>query len=303
MESQRAQDRNTASELLQQVLPFTGKSIRIGITGVPGAGKSTFIEVFGKHLTGLNKKVAVLAIDPSSTLTKGSILGDKTRMPELARDPLAYIRPSPSGETAGGIARRTRENILLCEAAGFEVVIVETVGVGQAEAAVQSMVDFFLLLLPPGAGDELQGMKRGIVEMADGLLVTKADGELLKAATRARSDYQQAVHLLPVSDSGWTPEVMSCSAAESKGIKEVWTMIQRFQLKMAETGNLQKRRSAQNIAWFHELFKGLWEDVIHNDKDLSNLRQQLENELSSNAITPGLASQRLWDQLAGKLGQ
>lgn len=301
MESKRTEDRTAATELLQQLLPSTGRSIRIGITGVPGAGKSTFIEVFGKHLTGLQKKVAVLAIDPSSTLTKGSILGDKTRMPLLANDPLAYIRPSPSGETIGGIARRTRENVLLCEAAGFEVVIVETVGVGQAEAAVKNMVDFFLLLLPPGAGDELQGMKRGIVEMADALLITKADGDLLKAASRAQADYRQAIHLLPVSDGGWTPEVLSCSAIEGKGVEEIWAMIHRFQMKMTETGNLQKRRADQNIAWFHELFTDLWEDVIHEDKDLSSLRQQLEAGLSANAITPGLASQRLWELLSTRL--
>src|SRR6478609_11290562 len=229
IESDLPADQMLAEKIMAKILPKAGNSIRIGITGVPGVGKSTFIEAFGKYLTGRNKKVAVLAIDPSSQKTKGSILGDKTRMDQLAVDPLAFIRPSATRLTLGGVASKTQETILLCEAAGFEVIIVETVGVGQSEVAVKNMVDFFLLLMLAGAGDELQGIKKGIMEMTDAMVITKADGDNVDHATRAQAEYQHALHLFPASSSGWEPRVVTASALKGKGIDAVWKMITEYQ--------------------------------------------------------------------------
>ena len=225
VESSRAQDRTMAENLIEKLLTKTGRSIRIGITGVPGVGKSTFIEVFGKYLTALHMKVAVLAIDPSSKKTRGSILGDKTRMEELSKDPLAFIRPTSTGDAIGGVANATREAILLCEAAGYPVILIETVGVGQSEVAVRGMVDFFLLLMLAGAGDELQGIKKGIMEMADGIVIAKADGENSKMAKQAQADFQQALHWFQLPDSGWAPKVLTNSAFTKNGIAEIWAMI------------------------------------------------------------------------------
>jgi LAO/AO transport system kinase len=226
-ESSLTEDQQQTAELLAH-LTHKNTAIRIGITGVPGVGKSTFIEAFGKYVTSLNKKIAVLTIDPSSQLTKGSILGDKTRMDELSKNPLAFIRPSASGNTLGGTTGRTRECILLCEAAGYEVIVVETVGVGQSETGVKNLVDFFLLLMLAGAGDELQGIKKGIMEMADALVITKADGDNVKRAKEAQADYQHALHLFSDAASGWKPKVLTSSALENKGIKEVWDTILNF---------------------------------------------------------------------------
>ena len=220
-ESSLEKDRQTLEELIKQLLPHTGKSIRIGITGVPGVGKSTFIETFGELLTSKSTKVAVLAIDPTSQKTKGSILGDKTRMERLGRNPNVFIRPSPSGLALGGVSYHTRETILLCEAAGYDVILIETVGVGQSETIVRSMVDFFLLLMLAGAGDELQGIKKGIIEMADGIAINKADGENLKATLQAQADAQHALHLRAASASGWTPKVLTVSSTENKGIEDL----------------------------------------------------------------------------------
>ncbi len=217
-----------ANKVINTCLPYANKSVRIGITGVPGVGKSTFIEAFGKHLTGLGKKVAVLAVDPSSTISHGSILGDKTRMEELVKDQNAYIRPSASGETLGGVARKTRETITLCEAAGFDTIIIETVGVGQSETAVHSMVDFFLLLKISGAGDELQGIKRGIMEMADAIVINKADGDNIRKANLAKTEFNRALHLFPAKKSGWIPTTSTCSAITHEGIPEVWKTICDF---------------------------------------------------------------------------
>ncbi|MEY2629725.1 MAG: GTPase ArgK, partial [Bacteroidota bacterium] len=217
-----------ANDIISACLPHANQSVRIGITGVPGVGKSTFIEAFGKYLTGLGKKVAVLAVDPSSSISHGSILGDKTRMEELVKDPNAFIRPSASGETLGGVARKTRETIILCEAAGFDTIIIETVGVGQSETAVHSMVDFFLLLKIAGAGDELQGIKRGIMEMADAIVINKADGDNIAKAKLAKTEFNRALHLFPAKRSGWVPKVTTCSAYEKTGIDEVWQLISSY---------------------------------------------------------------------------
>ena len=241
-----------ANEVINGCLPYANKSVRIGITGVPGVGKSTFIEAFGKHLTGIGKKVAVLAIDPSSTLSHGSILGDKTRMEELVKDPNAFIRPSASGETLGGVARKTRETITLCEAAGFDTIIIETVGVGQSETAVHSMVDFFLLLKIAGAGDELQGIKRGIMEMADAIIINKADGDNIKKAQFAKVEFNRALHLFPAKKSGWTPTTATCSALTSEGIPEVWNTITEF-LKVTQSNSyFFEKRKEQNQFWMLE---------------------------------------------------
>lgn len=242
-----------AEELINACLQKTTNSIRIGITGVPGVGKSTFIEVLGKHLTQLGKKVAVLAVDPSSSFTKGSILGDKTRMENLAKDSNAFIRPSPASDSLGGVTRKTRETIILCEAAGYDVILVETVGVGQSETAVHSMVDFFLLLKLAGAGDELQGIKRGIMEMADLVVINKADGNNLKNVNLAKTEFNRALHLYPPKENKWIPKVLSCSAIENKGISEIWQVILSFIELTKENSHFDKNRATQNRNWFYRL--------------------------------------------------
>lgn len=249
VESSLPDHHKLAQQLIERCLPHTGNSIRLGITGVPGAGKSTFIEAFGKFLTGGGHKVAVLAIDPSSQRSKGSILGDKTRMEELATDLNAFIRPSPSAGSLGGVARKTRETTVLCEAAGFDIIIVETVGVGQSETAVHSMVDFFLLLMLAGAGDELQGIKRGIMEMADAIIINKADGDNKQRAGLARTEYQNALHLFPPQPSGWNPVVDVCSALEKKNIDNVWAIIGRYLELVKGNGYFSQKRieQARNI--------------------------------------------------------
>lgn len=255
IESALPEDIELAEEVLSTLIPYTGKALRIGITGVPGVGKSTFIESFGKHVTSLNKKLAVLTIDPSSQRSKGAILGDKTRMETLATDPNAFIRPSPSGEALGGVAQKTRETMLLCEAAGFDVIFIETVGVGQSETSVHGMVDFFLLLMLAGAGDELQGIKKGIMEMADSIVITKADGENKSKAERARIEYQNALHLFPPNLTGWYPRVMTCSALDGSGIREIWQLIEEYVKKIKESGYFEVRRKEQNVAWMYRLIR------------------------------------------------
>lgn len=252
VESTLASDREIASWLLNEIEPFTGNSIRLGITGVPGVGKSTFIEAFGEHLLNKGHKLAILTIDPSSSKTNGSIMGDKTRMETLVFHPEVYIRPSPSGNALGGITAATRNVRALCEAAGFDIVIIETVGVGQSETAVKNLVDYFLLLMLAGAGDELQGMKRGIMEMADSLLITKADGENLQKAKMARLEYANALHLMPPSSSKWTPIVQTCSAITGEGIGNVWNTITAYVQTTKTNGFWEKNRKVQNIEAFHE---------------------------------------------------
>lgn len=286
IESQLENDRVIAKEVLEGILPQTGKAIRIGITGVPGVGKSTFIEAFGKHITSLSKKIAVLAIDPSSQRTKGSIMGDKTRMEELAHDSLAYIRPSPSGNTLGGVANKTRETMLLCEAAGFEIIIIETVGVGQSETVVKGMVDFFLLLMLSGAGDELQGIKRGIMEMADAIAITKADGDNNQRAKNARMEYVHALHLFPPTTNNWYPPVLTCSALDKTGLPEIWQVIIDFENQMKENGYWKKNRQEQSLNWMHDYIKQYLEAKFFSDKSVKDNLETISNQVLSEKILP-----------------
>lgn len=292
-ESSLPDDIALANQLIESLLPFTGKSIRIGITGVPGVGKSTFIETFGKHLTSLSKKIAVLAVDPSSTKTKGSILGDKTRMEELSKDAFAFIRPTATRAALGGVADRTREAILLCEAAGFEIIIIETVGVGQSETTVRNLVDFFLLLMLAGAGDELQGIKKGIMEMADGIAITKADGDNTKKATQAKADFEYALHLFSESDSGWKPKVITSSALEKKGIAETWSLIEQYAAFTKTNGYFEKNRTQQNLVWFHEYMRQLLQQKLNQDVELNNKIKTFEKEIISKKILPSNAAQQI----------
>ena len=255
IESKLESDQKLAEALLSEIIPYTGKSLRIGISGVPGVGKSTFIEAFGTFLCEKDHRVAVLAVDPSSTLSKGSILGDKTRMNALAVNPRAFIRPSATGGTLGGVASKTRESILLCEAAGYTHILIETVGVGQSETLVREMVDFFLLLMLAGAGDELQGIKRGIMEICDALLINKADGDTIKAANRAAADYRNALHLYREHESGWAARVQTVSSINKVGMDEVYTLINDYEGLVRSNGFFEKNRHQQNLAWLMELIR------------------------------------------------
>jgi LAO/AO transport system kinase len=296
VESRRADHRERAEALLEALAPAAGGAVRIGISGSPGVGKSTFIEAFGLHLTGQGHRVAVLAVDPSSQRSGGSILGDKTRMELLTRDPAAFIRPSPAGSTLGGVARRTRETLLLCEAAGYDVVIVETVGVGQSETAVAQMVDVFVLLLLPGAGDELQGIKRGIVEVADILVVNKADGSQKGAANHAAAEYRHALALLRGS-GGWTPPVLQCSALENRGIDTVWDTIGSFRAQMGEA--LAERRADQARSWlWRELGDGLL-DALRGHPAVAKALPGLEAEVAAGRLLPTAAARRLLERFLG----
>jgi len=255
VESRAAKHRAHARELMQAILPETGGALRVGMTGTPGSGKSTFIEALGMMLCDRGKKVAVLAVDPSSSRTGGSILGDKTRMEDLCRHDNAFIRPSPSGASLGGVAARTREALLLCEAAGYDVVLVETVGVGQSETAVRTMTDFFLLLQIAGAGDELQGIKKGVIELADAIVVNKADGDNLLRAKLAKVEYTKVLHFLHPFTPGWKPKALTCSALNNEGIAAVWEMIESFRDQLTESGVFEARRAEQNVDWFDSLLK------------------------------------------------
>lgn len=266
IESSLAEDRALASEILQKVLPHTGNSIRIGITGVPGVGKSTFIEAFGSYLTSLGKRVAVLAVDPSSKQSGGSILGDKTRMEKLSRDPNAYIRPTPTNLSLGGVARHTREAILLCEAAGYDIVLVETVGVGQSETLVKGMTDFFLLLMLAGAGDELQGIKKGIMEMVDAVAVNKADHGNEHAVAKAVREYRQALHLFPETASKVPVQVVACSALDGTGMEAIWNMISDYHAKTSAGGYLQENRRLQRVDWLREQIRQSLEDQFYENE-------------------------------------
>lgn len=299
-ESQKTSDRKYADDLLRKLLPHTGQSLRIGITGAPGVGKSTFIEAFGKHLTSLGKKVAVLAVDPSSKKTKGSILGDKTRMQELSKDPLAFIRPTATGHSVGGVADKTREALLLCEAAGFEIILVETVGVGQSETAVRNMVDFFLLLQLAGAGDELQGIKKGIMEMADGIVITKADGDNEKHAHLAQAEYQHALHLFQPAESGWTPKVQLTSAREEKGIDEVWKTITAFHSFALKNKFFQKNRDRQNLQWFRESIDQAIKNKVLQSKRAQAKIKSYEKKIAQGQLIPSQAARELVKSLVAK---
>jgi LAO/AO transport system kinase len=285
-----------ANEVITACLPHANKSVRIGITGVPGVGKSTFIEAFGKYLTGLGKKVAVLAVDPSSTISHGSILGDKTRMEELVKDKNAYIRPSASGDTLGGVARKTRETITLCEACGFDTIIIETVGVGQSETAVHSMVDFFLLLKIAGAGDELQGIKRGIMEMADAIVINKADGDNIRKAKLAKSEFSRALHLFPAKKSGWIPTTATCSAMTQDGIPDVWETIVQFVELTKGNDYFNIKRSEQNEYWMLETINEQLKNSFYNNSDIHKLLESTKKAVQNGEISPFAAAQILLEK-------
>jgi len=293
IESTHPKHQKKAADIIEKCLPFANKSIRIGITGVPGVGKSTFIEAFGKCYTKKGKKVAVLAIDPSSSVNKGSILGDKTRMEELVKDQNAYIRPSPSGESLGGVAQKTRETIILCEAAGFDTIIIETVGVGQSETAVHSMVDFFLLLKLAGAGDELQGMKRGIIEMADAIVINKADKDNKKRAEIAKTAFANALHLYPVKESEWIPKVTTCSAFYNKGIEEINTIIDEYLILTRQNGYFEKRRNEQNNYWLLETINQQLKDNFYQKENVKKALEQFSLDIQKLKTTPFKAAKEL----------
>ncbi|QFT89715.1 putative GTPase [Bacillus sp. THAF10] len=285
-----------SQEIIQQIMPKTGKSIRIGISGVPGAGKSTFIEAFGLYLCEQGHKVAVLAVDPSSSKTGGSILGDKTRMEQLARHPRAFIRPSPSSGTLGGVHRKTRESILLCEAAGFDVILVETVGVGQSEALVRDMVDFFLLLVLTGAGDELQGMKKGIMELVDAIVVNKADGENKVRAEKTAHEYKQILHFLQPATNGWETKAFTCSALHNVDIDKAWITVERFLRTTKDSGEFQKRREDQKKTWFYSSLKDHIERLFFERDSVKRELPHLEEQIARNELSVSLAIKNLLEK-------
>jgi LAO/AO transport system kinase len=295
VESSLAEDQLIAQEVIAMCLPYAGNSVRIGITGVPGAGKSTFIEALGMHLIRKHHKLAVLAIDPSSERSKGSILGDKTRMEELSVAANAFIRPSPSAGSLGGVARKTRESIVLCEAAGFDVIFVETVGVGQSETAVHSMVDFFLLLQLAGTGDELQGIKRGIMEMADGIAINKCDGNNIERSMLAKAQFQSALHLFPTADSGWTPEVIPCSSVEKNGIAEIWEMIIRYVAYVRDNQYFLVKRNEQSKYWMYESINEYLRTSFYHDAEIQKLIPQIEQKVLNNEMSSFIGAKSLLD--------
>ena len=295
VESSRPEHQEIAQEIIVKCLPFSGNSVRIGITGVPGVGKSTFIEAMGKQITSQGEKLAVLAIDPSSERTKGSILGDKTRMEDLSIDPNAYIRPSPSAGSLGGVARKTRETIILCEAAGFNHIFIETVGVGQSETAVHSMVDFFLLLMLAGAGDELQGIKRGIMEMADAITINKADGNNIEKAGLARIQYQNALHLFPSPESGWNPKVLTCSAYMKTGITEIWETIDEYLKHVKKNNYFQHRRNEQSKFWMYETINEQLRNNFYQNEKIKALMADSEEKVLREEISSFVAAKELLD--------
>ncbi len=293
VESRLPEDNALAEEVLAGIIPHTGRSLRIGISGVPGVGKSTFIESFGKYITRQNKKLAVLTVDPSSQRSKGAILGDKTRMESLSVDPLAYIRPSASGNALGGVAQKTRECMFLCEAAGFEIVFIETVGVGQSETAVSEMVDFFLLLMLAGAGDELQGIKKGIMEMADSIVITKADGENKDNAERAKAEYRNALHLFPPTHPSWYPRVTTCSAMTNEGIGDIWNIILEHEQMLKENGFFNKRRKDQNVSWMHHMIKEILNSRFYHHPAIKSLLKEKENQVAADQLPAITAAREL----------
>ncbi|MBN2869046.1 MAG: methylmalonyl Co-A mutase-associated GTPase MeaB [Flavobacteriaceae bacterium] len=293
IESKHTKHQEQAHQIIKACLPHANKSVRIGITGVPGVGKSTFIEAFGNYLTTQDKKVAVLAVDPSSSLTKGSILGDKTRMEDLVKNKNAYIRPSASGESLGGVARKTRETITLCEAAGFDTIIIETVGVGQSETAVHSMVDFFLLLKLAGAGDELQGIKRGIIEMADAIAINKADGDNLKAAKLAKVEFNRALHLYPTKASNWQPKVTLCSGIQSEGIADIWQIITKYLELTKANDYFSLKRNEQNKYWLIQTIEEQLKSDFFNHPTIKIELQKQLTLIEANKTTPFVAAEYL----------
>ncbi len=295
VESSLTTHQKLAQKIIESCLKKSGNSVRIGITGIPGVGKSTFIEAFGKQLTQMGHKVAVLAIDPSSQRSKGSILGDKTRMMKLSADPNAYIRPSPSAGSLGGVARKTRETVTLCEAAGFDIIIIETVGVGQSETTVHSMVDFFLLLMLAGAGDELQGIKRGIMEMADAIVINKADGDNLPKAQQAKSQYESALHLFPPKTSGWSPKVLLCSSIYQTGISQIWDIMNEYIEIVKNNGYFWENRKRQSIQLMNDTLHEYLLESFFSNPTIENKYQQLQKKVMNSELNPYKAAHELFD--------
>ncbi len=295
IESNAPKHFDTGQEIVRRILPHTGKALRVGITGVPGAGKSTFIEALGCLLCGRGHKIAVLAVDPSSSVSRGSILGDKTRMEMLAREANAFIRPSPSGGTLGGVTRKSRETLLLCEAAGYDVVLVETVGVGQGETTVRSMVDFFLVIVLTGAGDDLQGIKKGVIELADAILVNKADGDNRERAMVARADYNQILHYLRQATDGWTTHAYACSAVTGEGIADIWRIVVDFRDRMTASGVLEKRRRLQTLAWVDGMAEEHLRNRMSRNPLVAERRKMIERRVLSGDMSPTQAAKLLID--------
>ncbi|MBU2929287.1 methylmalonyl Co-A mutase-associated GTPase MeaB [Winogradskyella psychrotolerans] len=301
VESNLESDKILAKAIVQAILPHSGKSIRIGITGVPGVGKSTFIEAFGLYLVNEGHKVAILSIDPSSQRTKGSILGDKTRMEHLSNLEAAYIRPSSSGDTLGGVANKTGETMLLCEAAGYDVILIETVGVGQSETAVHGMTDFFLLLMLSGAGDELQGIKKGIMEMADMLVINKADGDNITNSRIAKRQYQNALHIFPLSESGWSPVVSTASSTKNIGISNVWDQVLKYKTLVDENGYFVKNRNHQQIKWMYNNINEELKHMFYGSAHIKDELAQLENEIVSSEISPVKAALQIIEKFKNSI--
>lgn len=295
IESSAKKHRDLAEEVLKRLMPHTGNSIRVGITGVPGAGKSTLIEAFGSMLCDDGHKVAVLAIDPSSSVTGGSILGDKTRMEKLARNPRAFVRPSPSGGTLGGVTRKTRETMLVCEAAGYDVILIETVGTGQNEVAVRSMVDFFLVIALTGAGDELQGMKKGVMELADAIFINKADGENKKRAMRAQAEYNRVLYFLQSPTEGWKPKAYTCSALTGENIREIWEVIKEFEEVTQKSGVFEKRRNEQMIEWFHWMIEDELKRRFFENENVKAQLPEIRSDILNANISPTQAVKKIME--------
>ncbi len=297
VESTKHEHQEQAQQIINAIIKHSGNSFRLGITGVPGVGKSTFIESFGLEVINRGHKLAVLAIDPSSQLSKGSILGDKTRMEQLSVHPKAFIRPSPSSGSLGGVARKTKESIIICEAAGYDYIFIETVGVGQSETAVHQLTDFFLLLMLAGAGDELQGIKRGIMEMADGMVITKADGSNTDKAKMARGEYARALHLFPPTESNWIPEVLTCSSTENKGIKEVYDMIDKYKRHTITNHFFETKRANQTKQWLHQTINDTLIERFYSNPIIKEEILKIEKQLEQNLINPYQAAMDLFKKL------
>ncbi len=297
VESTKHEHQEQAQQIINTIIKHSGNSFRIGITGVPGVGKSTFIESYGLEVINRGHKLAVLAIDPSSQLSKGSILGDKTRMEQLSVHPKAFIRPSPSSGSLGGVARKTKESIIICEAAGYDYIFIETVGVGQSETAVHQLTDFFLLLMLAGAGDELQGIKRGIMEMADGIVITKADGTNTDKAKMARGEYARALHLFPPTESNWIPEVLTCSSTENKGIKEVYDMIDKYKRHNVSSGFYKTKRAHQTKQWLHQTINDTLIERFYSNPIIKEEILKIEKQLKKNQINPYQAAMDLFKKI------
>ena len=297
VESRKPEHRTIAHDLLTRLMPYTGKAHRVGITGVPGVGKSTTIDQLGTNLTEAGKKVAVLAVDPSSTRTGGSILGDKTRMERLANDRNAFIRPSPSAGTLGGVAARTRETMFLCEAAGYDVILVETVGIGQSETTVADMVDFFLVLMLPGAGDELQGIKKGVLEIADMIAINKAEGENWARARKAAAGYRAALHIMTPSSPNWTPPVMTVSGLANESLDKMWGKVLDHQTKLTASGELQTKRSGQQVRWMWSMLDDSMMAILHENKDVKLLLEEVETSVREGRMPASLAVEKIMERL------